>query len=270
MKKLIFCSLLILSAFVTAFSQTQYEIVQTPLCWDSAGHQKDIVRVSLYTVSNQNSKFLGYFSANKGYRITATVTNTTAGFCSLLDSTSTASAAAIDTFDFELIGMCSRGVDDFIKIVGRNHAGAAVWIADVDYNLVSGTFPLQTPGNCFRFAPPNGGASTYPVVLATYSYKEEINPGTPGYTFTYTIPDQAKDLLIYNTTESYVEMSFGFGTGDQKFIIPAKSVFQFSNPKTSILSIQGISGDLNFNVAQEAGTGYNGNKNSIIINLKDY
>lgn len=267
MKKIIFSFLLFISAFVPTFSQTQYEIVQTPLCWDSAGTQKDIVRVSLYTVSNQQSKFMGYFSANKGYRITATVTNTTSGWCSL---TNDSISIPQDTFDFELIGMCSRGVDDFIKVIGRNHAGAAVFIDDVDYNLVSGIFPLQTPGNCFRFAPPNGGASTYPVLLATYSYIEEINPGTPGYTFTYTIPGQAKDLLIYNTTESVVEMAFTFGTGDQRFYIPAKSVFQFSNPKTSILSIAGISGDLIFTVPQEAGNGYNGNKNSIIINLKDY
>ena len=259
MKKIIF--LIAFSGFfLTSFSQTQYSVQQTLGCWDSSGVYIPVTKVVLYSAGNITERLMGFFHTTLGYKTTATAANVSVGNnrCSL-DS--------LAHLDFEIIQICCREVDDYIRIYSRSISGGITWIGDYDYFLTPVGPCLATIRYtpCFRFAP--GG------IAANYSFAEEwhseyipFTPSTTPVVFTLTVPANVRDMIIYNVTEAIILLNWDGNSTGNGFHIPANSVLEIANPLTSIVNFGALIGDIDFQCLGDVGTG----TPHVIVNYRAY
>lgn len=260
MKKIFFL-IAFWGCFLTSFSQTQYSVQQTLGCWDSAGIYIPVTKVVLYSAGNITERLMGFFHTTQGYKTTATAANVSVGNnkCSL-DS--------LNFKDFEIVQICCREIDEYIRIYSRSLSGTITVIGDYDYemNPVTACNPAVTRYTpCFRFAPA-GISATYALDHEWYSEYVPFTPSTTPVPFTLTIPSGTRDMIIYNVTDAIILLEWDGNAVGNGFYIPANSVLEIANPLTSILNTGAGFGDMTFDCQGDVGTG----TPHVIVNFRAY
>lgn len=260
MKKLLFLSLFILSTKILT-GQTQYSVQQTLGCWDSSGVYVPVTKVVLYSAGNVTERLMGFFHTTQGYKTTATAAQVSVGNnrCSL-DS--------INYKDFEIVQICCRETGDFIRIYSRSLAGSVAMIGDYDYSMTpvaacTPSITRYTP--CFRFAPA-GISATYAMDHEWWSEYVPFTASTTPASYSLTVPDNVREMVIYNVTDGIVLMTWDGGATGNGFHIPANSVLELANPLTSILNTGALIGELTFDYLGNVGAG----TPHMIINYRAY
>lgn len=260
MKKLLFLSIFILSSWILS-GQTQYSVQQTLGCWDSSGIYIPVTKVVLYSAGNVTERLMGFFHTIQGYKTTATAAQVSVGNnkCSL-DS--------LNFKDFEIVQICCREVDEYIRIYSRSLSGAISVIGDYDYSMTPVTactpsITRYTP--CFRFAPA-GISANYALDHEWYSEYVPFTPSTTPIPFTLTIPSGTRDMIIYNVTDAIILLEWDGNAVGNGFYIPANSVLEIANPLTSILNTGAGFGDITFDCQGDVGTG----TPHVIVNYRAY
>jgi len=260
MKKILFFFAFV-GIFLTSFSQTQYSVQQTLGCWDSSGVYIPVTKVVLYSAGNITERLMGFFHTTQGYKTTATAAQVTVGNnrCSL-DS--------INYKDFEIVQICCRETDDYIRIYSRGLNGSVTMIGDYDYSMTPVTactpsITRYTP--CFRFAPA-GISATYALDHEFWSEYVPFTASTTPASYSLTVPDNVREMVIYNVTDAIVLMTWDGSSTGNGFHIPANSVLELSNPLTSILNTGALVGELTFDYLGNVGAG----TPHMIINYRAY
>lgn len=259
MKKLLFLSIFILSSWILS-GQTQYSVQQTLGCWDSSGVYIPVTKVVLYSAGNITERLMGFFHTTQGYKTTATAANVSVGNnrCSL-DS--------LDHLDFEIVQICCRDVDDYVRIYSRSIAGSVAWIGDFDYYLtpVSPCLAQIRYTSCFRFAPTAKDAN-YIFAEEWHSEYVPFTPSTTPVIFTLTVPSDVRNMIIYNVTDAIILLTWSGNSTGNGFHIPANSVLEIANPLTSILNMGALTGDIDFECLGDVGPG----TPHVIVNYRAY
>jgi hypothetical protein len=214
MKNFIWVGCLLFLA-ISSTAQTQYGFATTPICWDSAGVQKPVNKVTYYSTTSTTEKKVGYFHAVLGYKITSSITSAntvvTGSFCDTIASgggTQPNIAAVVVMCDVE------GGYVTFLRVIDNLYGYQ-------DYNEVMGSY-LPVSDNMV-------GACPVVQEVSLYCDRAALSPLTTAFG-SIVVPSAWRECVIYNSASRDVEISMNdiSGIGSYNVIVAAWSTLSIS------------------------------------------